>query len=561
MVVPSFAVSLADRITAALPGAPAGFDPQIRLSEHADLQVDGVLGLARSLRRDPRQLAAEVAGQLHGGGPVADVRVAGPGFLNLTLSGPALLGRVAARLADPRLGVGRSAAGGRTVLDYSHPNVAKEMHVGHLRSTIIGDALARVLGHLGGTVVRQNHIGDWGTQYGMLIQYLAEHPSDRSALTVRYKTAYALFQSDPAFADRSRRRVVALQGGDPDSLAAWQAMVEESTRYFADVYDRLGVLLTGADIAGESSYNPMLAGVAEDLERLGVARISNGALCVFDDDPGTAPLIVRKSDGGFGYPATDLAAVRHRVTTLRADRIVYVVDARQAPHFRMVFDTARRAGWLPPEVEAVHAAFGMVLGADGRPFKTRSGDTAPLVGLLAEAVARATAVVAAKNPALGPDEVAARGRDVGIGAVKYADLSTSRTRDYLYDPDRMMALTGNTGVYLQYAHARLRSILAKAGSGGTVTVDAPLEDVERALVLRLDAFGDVLAGVAQGCEPHRLCTYLYDLAQTVTAFYERCPVLKAPQPVRDNRVALCALTARTLATGLGLLGIAAPERL
>ncbi|GAA3224102.1 arginine--tRNA ligase [Dactylosporangium siamense] len=561
MVVPSFAVSLADRITAALPGAPAGFDPQIRLSEHADLQVDGVLGLARSLRRDPRQLAAEVAGHLHGGAPVADARVAGPGFLNLTLSGPALLGRVAARLADPRLGVGLPEAGGRTVLDYSHPNVAKEMHVGHLRSTIIGDALVRVLGHLGGTVVRQNHIGDWGTQYGMLIQHLAEHPSDQSALTVRYKTAYALFQSDPAFADRSRRRVVALQGGDPDSLAAWRAMVEESTRYFSDVYDRLGVLLTGADIAGESGYNPMLAGVAEDLERLGVARISDGALCVFGDEPGTAPLIVRKSDGGFGYPATDLAAVRHRVTTLRADRIVYVVDARQAPHFRMVFDAARRAGWLPPEVEAVHAAFGMVLGADGRPFKTRSGDTAPLVGLLAEAVARATAVVAAKNPALGPDELASRGRDVGIGAVKYADLATSRTRDYLYDPDRMMALTGNTGVYLQYAHARLRSILAKAGAGGTVTADAPLEDVERALVLRLDAFGDVLAAVARDCEPHRLCTYLYDLAQTMTAFYERCPVLKAPQPVRDNRVALCALTARTLSTGLGLLGIAAPERL
>jgi arginyl-tRNA synthetase len=567
MVVPSFAVSLADRITAALPGAPAGFDPQIRLSEHADLQVDGVLGLARSLRRDPRQLAAEIAGHLHGDGPVADVRVAGPGFVNLTLSGPALLGRVAARLADPRLGVGRPSAGGRTVLDYSHPNVAKEMHVGHLRSTIIGDALARVLTHLGGTVVRQNHIGDWGTQYGMLIQYLAEHPTDTSALTVRYKTAYALFRSDPAFADRSRRRVVALQGGDPDSLAAWRAMVEESARYFADVYERLGVLLTEADIAGESSYNAMLAAVAGDLERLGVARISDGALCVFDDgDPDTAPLIVRKSDGGFGYPATDLAAVRHRVAALAADRIVYVVDARQAPHFRMVFDAARRAGWLPPGVEAVHAAFGMVLGADGRPFKTRSGDTAPLVGLLAEAVARATAVVAAKNPSLGPDEVAARGRDVGIGAVKYADLATSRTRDYLYDPDRMMALTGNTGVYLQYAHARLRSVLARAGDGGAgdggaVTVDAPLEDVERALVLRLDGFGDVLAGVAQGCEPHRLCTYLYDLAQTVTAFYERCPVLRAPQPVRDNRVALCALTVRTLSTGLKLLGIAAPAQL
>jgi arginyl-tRNA synthetase len=564
MVVPSFAALLTDRFAAALP--EPGFDPQVRLSEHADLQADGILGLARSLGRNPRQLAAEVAGRLAGDGLIADRQVAGPGFVNVTLTGAALLGRVAQRLADPRLGVGQPQAGVRTVLDYSHPNVAKEMHVGHLRSTIIGDALARVVTHLGGTVVRQNHIGDWGTQYGMLIQYLAEHPADTSALTVRYKTAYGLFQSDPAFAERSRRRVVALQGGDPESLAAWRAMVQESARCFAEVYDRLGVLLTAANTAGESSYNPMLAGVAEDLERLGVARVSDGALCVFTEQD-AAPLIVRKSDGGFGYPATDLAAVRHRVAALHADRIVYVVDARQAPHFRMVFDAARRAGWLPPRVEAVHAAFGMVLGADGRPFKTRSGDTAPLAGLLAEAVERATAVVAAKNPALGAAELAERARDVGIGAVKYADLSTSRTRDYLYEPDRMMALTGNTGVYLQYAHARLRSILAKAGDApaadvtADVATEVALHDAERALILRLDGFGDVLTGVARDCEPHRLCTYLYDLAQAVTAFYEHCPVLKAPRPVRDNRIALCELTARTLSTGLGLLGIAAPARL
>ena len=368
MVVPSFATQLAARITAALPETPAGFDPQVRLSEHADLQADGLLGLARSLRRNPRQLAAEVVEGVTAG-EFADLQVAGPGFVNVTLSDAALLDRVAQRLADPRLGVGLPAAGVRTVLDYSHPNVAKEMHVGHLRSTIIGDALVRILTHLGATVVRQNHIGDWGTQYGMLIQYLTEHPSDTSALTVRYKTAYALFRGDPAFVERSRRRVVALQGGDPDTLAAWRAMVQESTRYFAEVYERLGVLLTAADIAGESSYNPMLTGVAQELLRLGVARVSDGALCVFDEqDPDAAPLIVRKSDGGFGYPATDLAAVRHRVTVLHADRIVYVVDARQAPHFRMVFDAARRAGWLPPEVEAEHAAFGMVLGADGRPF-------------------------------------------------------------------------------------------------------------------------------------------------------------------------------------------------
>ncbi|HEX8627980.1 MAG TPA: arginine--tRNA ligase, partial [Catenuloplanes sp.] len=451
------------------------------------------------------------------------------------------------------------------------------MHVGHLRSTVIGDALVRVLEHLGGTVLRQNHIGDWGTQFGMLVQYLIEHPDPRPTdddagptmgrLAGLYRAARAVFETDDTFADRARRRVVALQAGEPGTVAVWRDIVAESTRYFTDVYERLGVRLGPADAVGESFYNPMLPGVAADLHDAGVATVSAGALCVFFDDvcgpDGTpVPLIVRKSDGGYGYATTDLAAIRHRVNALHADRILYVVDARQELHFRMVFAAARRAGWLPDALEVVHVPFGTVLGADGRPFKTRTGDTVRLVDLLTEAVRRARQVVADKNPDLPATELSRRARQVGIGAVKYADLSTSRTRDYTFDLDRMLALNGNTGVYLQYAHARVRSILARAGDPpGAVTSEVELTGPERRLVLQLDAFGGVLAEVAATYEPHRLCGYLYALAQTFSAFYEKCPVLRAAPTVRSNRLALCRLTGDTLRTGLDLLGLDAPEQL
>ncbi|MEV6810860.1 arginine--tRNA ligase [Micromonospora sp. NPDC051296] len=576
MSVPSLASSLSDSVTAA--AAPLGladFAPQVRRSEHADFQSDGVLAAARTLRRRPRDVAAEVVAALPAGDLVAVARVAGPGFVNLDLTDRALLAQLADRLADPRLGVGTAEAGRTTVIDYSQPNIAKEMHVGHLRSTIIGDALVRILEHLGGTVVRRNHIGDWGTQFGMLIQYRVEHPEPSATtgtatmrrLAALYRQARAAFDGDPTFAERARRRVVALQGGDPATLAAWRDIVAESTRYFTDVYDRLGVRLTGADAVGESAYNAALPGVAAELAQRGVAAVSDGALCVFFDDvrgpDGTpTPLIVRKRDGGFGYAATDLAALRQRVGDLHADRLLYVVDARQALHFRMVFDTARRAGWLPPTVPAVHVAFGTVLGPDGRPFKTRVGDTVRLVDLLTEAVDRARDVVAAKNPDLAGAALTERARQVGIGAVKYADLATGRTRDYTYDPDRMLALTGNTGVYLQYAHARIRSILAKAdGVEPVVDAEVALEPAERALILDLDAFADTLTEVVAGFEPHRLCGYLYRLAQTFTTFYERCPVLRADEPIRGNRLALCRLTGDTLRTGLELLGIEAPDQL
>ncbi|HEY2791893.1 MAG TPA: arginine--tRNA ligase, partial [Micromonosporaceae bacterium] len=466
---------LSQRLAAAfssIAGEP--IDPLVQRSAHADLQANGALALARRLGRPPRDVAAAALAVADLDG-VATAEISGPGFLNLSLEPAAIWHSVAERLTDARLAVEATQSGVRVVVDYSQPNVAKEMHVGHLRSSVIGDALVRTLRFLGADVIRQNHVGDWGTNFGMLIAYLDDYgdigvtgEATMSHLSTLYRAARKVFESDPAFVERSRARVVDLQAGEPVAVAAWRDIVAESTRYFDEVYALLGVELTDADMVGESFYNPALPDLAARLEELGIAVHSAGALCVFFEgvrgpDGSPVPLIVRKSDGGFGYAATDLAAVRHRVGTLEADRIVYVVDSRQALHFRMVFDTARRAGWLPSSVQAEHVGFGTVLGADGKPFKTRSGETVRLVSLLDEAIERAAAVVAEKNPELPPDQLAARAREVGIGAVKYADLATGRTRDYVFDLDRMVSLSGNTGVYVQYAHARVCSILRKAG--------------------------------------------------------------------------------------------------
>ena len=560
----------------------AGADPVVRRSEHADFQSNAALALAKRARIRPADLAATVSEALRTdtGTPLAEVTVSGPGFLNLALTDPAIWQQVAGRLAGPRLGIGRPERGRRTVIDYSAPNIAKEMHVGHLRTTIIGDCLARVLGFLGAEVIRQNHLGDWGTQFGMLIQYLDEHPevtwhhdqltegtSTVSALDSFYRAARAAFDADSAFAARARARVVALQAGDEATVARWRDIVAESEFAFREIYDRLGVLLEPEDSAGESCYNSWLLGIVQELTAAGIAVESDSALVVFsgevtgpDGEPVT--LMVRKKDGGYGYDTTDLATIRYRVCDLKADRILYVVDSRQALHFRLVFEAARRAGWLTDEIDVTHVAFGTVLGPDGRPFKTRSGGTVKLMDLLDAAVDRARATVAEKAHDLDGNELDRIAEQAGIGAVKYADLSTSRTKDYVFDVERMVSFNGNTGVYLQYAHTRICSILRKAGeTSAEVDPTLPLHPAERALAFALDAFGDALVEVGRVLEPHRLCGHLYDLAKAFTDFYEACPVLSAAAPVRANRVALCRLTARTLRQGLNLLGIAAPERM
>ncbi|WP_010241973.1 MULTISPECIES: arginine--tRNA ligase [unclassified Pseudonocardia] len=558
----------------------AGSDPIIRPSGRADFQANGALALAKHAEVPPRDLAAGLADEVSAADVIGSVELAGPGFLNITVPDAMIWSQVAARLGDDRFGVAAPERGRRTVVDYSAPNIAKEMHVGHLRTTIIGDCLVRVLDFLGADVVRQNHLGDWGTQFGMLIQYLDEHPdttwrlddldgntSAVSALDGLYRNSRATFEADADFADRARRRVVALQSGDPATIAVWSEIVAESEKAFRGIYDRLGVLLTADDSVGESFYNPLLTGTVDELVADGIAVDSDDALVILSNevdgpDGEPVPLMVRKRDGGYGYDTTDLATIRYRIRDLEADRLLYVTDSRQSLHFRLVFEAARRAGWLTEGVRAEHVPYGTVLGPDGRPFKTRAGGTVRLMDLLDDAVSRARAVVAEKNPDLDPAELDRIAEQAGIGGVKYADLSTSRVKDYAFDVDRMVSFTGNTGVYLQYAHTRIRSILRRAGEGShAVDGGVALDGAERALALALDSYGEVLVDVSMSLEPHRLCGYLYELARAFTSFYEACPVLGSEDPVRGNRLALCRLTARTLGHGLGLLGIAAPDRM
>ena len=560
-------------VLASIAGAPA--DPVVRPSDHADAQVNGALPLAKALGRKPRDVAEEIVASGALDGICSSVEVAGPGFVNLVFSDAFLSGLAADAARHERLGLVTTAP--RTVvIDYSAPNVAKEMHVGHLRSTVIGDALARLHTFAGDSVIRENHIGDWGRPFGMLIEHLLDLGEDVAAaglgqgdLDGFYKQANAKFSESEEFQDRSRERVVALQGGDPDTAALWRRLVAMSTEYFNTVYSKLGVLLTDDDLAGESRYQP---GMQATIDRLGAAELleeSDGASVVFppgftnrDGEP--LPLIIRARTGGFNYATSDLTCVIDRVERLGADLMLYVVGAPQQQHLDMVFAVARMAGWLPDGVEAVHVAFGNVLGEDRKMLRSRSGDSVKLVDLLDEAIERAGALVAEKNPELDDDERAAVARAVGIGAVKYADLSTDRVRDYVFDWDRMLSFDGNTAPYLQYAHARIRSIFRRAGIDPS-TVDpssiALVEPAERELALRILATPSVIADATSSQSPHRLCTHLFDLAQAFTAFYEHCPVLKVEEPIRGSRLALCDLTARTLSTGLDLLGIEAPERM
>ncbi|MER5572436.1 arginine--tRNA ligase [Streptomyces massasporeus] len=573
---------LAAALSAALPQAGSA-DPLLRRSDRADFQANGILALAKKEKANPRELATQVVSGVESGELIKDVEVSGPGFLNITLTDRAITENLAARYADDtgRLGVPHAEQPGTTVIDYAQPNVAKEMHVGHLRSAVIGDAVVQLLEFTGENVIRRHHIGDWGTQFGMLIQYLEEHPHEldhkadeasgeeaMSNLDRLYKAARKLFDADEEFKTRARRRVVDLQAGDPQTLATWQKFVDESKIYFFSVFEKLDMEIRDADIVGESGYNDMLAETCRLLEESGVAVRSEGALCVFFDDikgpdGNPVPLIVQKSDGGYGYAATDLSAIRDRVFNLKANSIIYVVDARQSLHFKMVFETARKAGWLGDDVKAHQLAFGTVLGKDGKPFKTREGETVRLVDLLDEAIDRASAVVREKAQDLSEEEIAERGTQVGVGAVKYADLSTSANRDYKFDLDQMVSLNGDTSVYLQYAYARIQSILRKAGASRPVAhPELELHEAERALGLHADSFAATVAEAATEYAPHKLAAYLYQLASLYTTFYDKCPVLKAEtQEQIENRLFLCDVTARTLHRGMALLGIRTPERL
>lgn len=569
-----------------------GTDPVVRPSQFADIQINAAMALAKRVGMPPREAAARIVDALDLDGICSAVEISGPGFINLTFDGTWIEELLNDEASSARA-VGPGATGAeprRVVVDYSSPNVAKEMHVGHLRTTVVGDSLVKVLEALGDTVIRQNHVGDWGTPFGMLIEHWLEvgEDSPEAALLVEdpsafYQAARAKFDasatSEEGFATRARLRVVALQSGDEATFAVWQRLVAQSKRYFNAIYSTLGVSLTDDHIAGESSYDAHLAQLCQELEDLGLARVSDGALCTFpagftgrDGEP--LPLIIRKSDGGYGYGTTDLATIRYRVRELRADRVLYVVGAPQNLHLRMVLATARDAGWLPDTVEAVHVQIGNVLGEDGKILKSRSGAPVKLMALLAEAVDRARAVIDASRPELTEEERAVTARQVGIGAVKYADLSVGHDTEYVFDFDRMLALNGNTGPYVQYAAARIRSILRKAGvlqghleirtdpDGGTpATPIAVVEPAERALALHVLEYGATLARVGELLEPHRLCTYLFELAQLFTAFYDQCPVLKAEQSVRESRLALCALVLSRLSGGLELLGIETPENM
>lgn len=567
---------VADAIARLAPDA-AATDPQVRRSQHADYQVNATFGLAKALGESPQAVAGRLIAAASLDDLCAEASVAPQGFVNLRLSPAWLSSQVLALADDTRLGVRASTDPGAVVIDYSAPNVAKEMHVGHLRSTVIGDALARTAAFLDRPVIRQNHLGDWGTPFGMLVEHLldvgeqeAAHELSVGDLNAFYQQARTKFDGDETFAERARARVVALQAGDESSLALWRRLVDESQRYFSRIYGLLDVTLTDGDYAGESTYNDRLDAVVDELAAKGLLVTDQGALCAFppgftgrDGEP--LPVIVRKADGGYGYAATDLAAIRHRLGPLGATLLLYVVGAPQSTHLEMVFAVARQAGWLAPPADAVHVAFGSILGGDGKMFRTRAGDTVKLAELLDEAVRRAHEVVSEKSPQLdGPtrDSVA---RAVGIGAVKYADLSVDRVKDYKFDWDRMLSLHGNTAPYLQYAHARIRSMLAKADDGGVdrslphaLLLDTP---AEWALALALVSFDGAVHEAFDTFQPHKLCTYLFELSSTFTTFYETCPVLTAEEGLRSSRLTLAELTARVLAQGLALLGIAAPHRI
>lgn len=531
--------------------AVAGVDPELRPAtkpQFGHFQSNVALRLAKTEGVPPREIAQRIVDKLEIDDLCETPDIAGPGFINFRLKTSVLAAAVNKLAADENLGISQVAEPERVVIDYSSPNVAKQMHVGHLRSTIIGDCFNRVLSATGEDVIAQNHIGDWGRQFGMLIERIIDEDLDLGSLDLAgaeelYKRANESLNSSEEFADRARARVVKLQGGDEDTRKIWERLIEISKAGFNNTYRRLNVLLDDGDLAGESTYNEFLNQVAEDLQSRGIAVEDQGALVVFVDGF-DAPAIIRNSAGGYGYDVTDIAAIRYRVNELKADRIIYVTDARQANHFALAFAVARKAGYLPDSVKAEHVGFGMVLGPDGKPFKTREGTAVHLDDLLDDAEKNATP-------------------EVALAAIKYADLSSGLQKDYVFDVERMTATSGDTGPYLQYAHARCANILREAEARGfqPSEVGQLAEPAEQDLALQLSGFGNAVHVVAADLTPHKLCGYLYELADKFSKFYEKCPVLKSADEVRASRLGLVAATKQVLAAGLELLGIVAPERM
>ncbi len=559
-------------------GAPADCEPQVRQSakvQFGDYQANGMMAVAKKLGMAPRQLAEQVLTHLDLSGIASKVEIAGPGFINIFLEPAFLAEQVQQALASERLGVSQPTRQ-TIVVDYSAPNVAKEMHVGHLRSTIIGDAAVRTLEFLGHHVIRANHVGDWGTQFGMLIAWLEKQQQENAGdmaladLEGFYRDAKKHYDEDEAFAERARNYVVKLQSGDTYFREMWRKLVDITMTQNQITYDRLNVTLTRDDVMGESLYNPMLPGIVADLKAKGLAVESEGATVVFLDefknkegDP--MGVIIQKKDGGYLYTTTDIACAKYRYETLHADRVLYYIDSRQHQHLMQAWTIVRKAGYVPDSVPLEHHMFGMMLGKDGKPFKTRAGGTVKLADLLDEALERARRLVAEKNPDMPADELEKLANAVGIGAVKYADLSKNRTTDYIFDWDNMLAFEGNTAPYMQYAYTRVLSVFRKADIDEQALASAPViisEDREAQLAARLLQFEETLTVVAREGTPHVMCGYLYDVAGLFSGFYEHCPILSAENDaVRNSRLKLAQLTAKTLKLGLDTLGIETVERM
>lgn len=571
---------LSEKVSQALiaAGAPADCEPQVRQSakvQFGDYQANGVMAVAKKLGMPPRQLAEQVLTHLDLTGIASKTEIAGPGFINIFLEPAFLASHVDAALKSDRLGVSQPKAQ-TIVIDYSAPNVAKEMHVGHLRSTIIGDASVRTNEFLGHKVIRANHVGDWGTQFGMLIAYLEKQQQENAGemaladLEGFYREAKKHYDEDEAFAERARSYVVKLQGGDQYFLEMWRKLVDITMSQNQLTYNRLNVTLTRDDVMGESLYNPMLPGIVADLKAKGLAVESEGATVVFLDEYKNKEgepmgVIIQKKDGGYLYTTTDIACAKYRYETLHADRVLYYIDSRQHQHLMQAWTIVRKAGYVPDSVPLEHHMFGMMLGKDGKPFKTRAGGTVKLSDLLDEALERARRLVAEKNPDMPADELEKLANAVGIGAVKYADLSKNRTTDYIFDWDNMLAFEGNTAPYMQYAYTRVLSVFRKANIDESVlakTTVSITEDREAQLAARLLQFEETLTVVARDGTPHVMCAYLYDLAGLFSGFYEHCPILSAEnESVRNSRLKLAQLTAKTLKLGLDTLGIETVERM